>query len=70
MCLYKELEGICLFLLTNDPDTFKRWLYGGSKNLEQYAINWYVLKDTSKDMAQRYVHTHWHIFQAKEKQKE
>jgi len=38
MCIYKELEGVCLFLLTNDPDTFKRWLYGGIQDLGEPGV--------------------------------
>jgi hypothetical protein len=33
-----------LFLLTNDPDTFKRWLYGGIQDLGEPAVTELLLE--------------------------
>ena len=45
-----------LFPITNDPDTFKRWLYGGVQDLgkpavEELLLDWLApfLTETEKD---------------------
>ena len=32
------LKAFGLFFITNDPDTFKRWLYGGIQDLGEPAV--------------------------------
>ena len=32
------LKAFGLFFITNDPDTFKRWLYGGIQDLGKPAV--------------------------------
>ena len=38
MCLHNDLEGIWFVPLTNGPDLFKRWLYGGFQDLGEAAV--------------------------------
>jgi len=51
--IFAFIKAFGLFFITNDPDLFERWLYVGTKSLEQYVISQRMLTDASEDMTRR-----------------